>query len=859
MAFEQHQVPAPVASLHRKHGMTGDVNSMPPKKPKVEMPELPIPAIPVSSYNPFVYRNQQLSSPWSAGPPVPRVQPFQSAPTIPPADKNTPVQMMNAATVNSEPNLGVRRFRPALRVVHPQPNTTTPGTECNNNASATGTARPLPPPKPASKTGAECISEKRFWKAGDYEGAPSVNLNWEALAGSDHIRVHPRFLHSNATSHKWVLGAFAELMDNSIDEARNGATFVNIDVIKNKKSGDRMLVIEDDGGGMNPQRMRECMSLGYSSKSKMANTIGQYGNGFKTSTMRLGADVIVFSRFPGKDGNNATQSVGLLSYTFLRCTKKEDIEVPMLDYERKGQSWTRIVRATSSPDQDWNNKIDTVVQWSPFSSEADLLEQFNDIKGHGTRIFIYNLWDCDEGVLELDFDSDPYDIQTRGREEKESNIQMAQQYPNSKHFLTYQYSLRSYASILYLKLPKNFRMILRGKEVDHHNIVEDMMMIQRSTYRPQQNQDSNAAFKDYRLVADVAVGFVKDAKYHIDVQGFNVYHKNRLIKPFWRVWNPAGSDGRGVIGVLEADFIEPAHDKQGFERTEVLNRLVLKLKEIQRNYWKSRCQEIGYAPRRNKGSASERDEPEDEPANNNDLNVSAPVSGRMITSTSNAVPPISQNGNTGNLNVGTRMMANNVVNDPGSHCQNPLPTKTVKQEDSVPRIDDHRLSLTGIMSNHHGRPAHLNTPLPPKFQLWKNSNQVPPARPMAKENNNVQKPTENKTNIGAENTGAAAPQRVSLLDEIKKLRAGVRNLREENWKLREEVGDLKGRLKMEDGEILGEDPVKELEAEKNKSKSLETQLLEANRKIEELVKERETATRNFEELKKGLETLRNLH
>ena len=28
----------------------------------------------------------------------------------------------------------------------------------------------------------------------------------------------------------------------------------------------------------------------------------------------------------------------------------------------------------------------------------------------------------------------------------------------------------------------------------------------------------------------MTMGFVKDAKYHIDVQGFNVYHKNRLIK-----------------------------------------------------------------------------------------------------------------------------------------------------------------------------------------------------------------------------------------------------------------------------------------------------------------------------------------
>lgn len=32
------------------------------------------------------------------------------------------------------------------------------------------------------------------------------------------------------------------------------------------------------------------------------------------------------------------------------------------------------------------------------------------------------------------------------------------------------------------------------------------------------------------MVAIVTIGFVKDAKHHIDVSGFNVYHKNRLIK-----------------------------------------------------------------------------------------------------------------------------------------------------------------------------------------------------------------------------------------------------------------------------------------------------------------------------------------
>lgn len=54
------------------------------------------------------------------------------------------------------------------------------------------------------------------------------------------------------------------------------------------------------------------------------------GNGFKTSTMRLGADVIVFSRCEGKYGGRAMQSIGLLSFTFLRSTGKEDIVVPMV-------------------------------------------------------------------------------------------------------------------------------------------------------------------------------------------------------------------------------------------------------------------------------------------------------------------------------------------------------------------------------------------------------------------------------------------------------------------------------------------------------------------------------------------------
>ncbi|XP_050371866.1 protein MICRORCHIDIA 7-like [Argentina anserina] len=445
---------------------------------------------------------------------------------------------------------------------------------------------------------------KQFWKAGDYEGDKDKNDSNSGFStvGMDHARIHPKFLHSNATSHKWALGAFAELLDNSLDEVCNGATYANIDMLKNKKDGSLMLVVEDNGGGMTPDKMRQCMSLGYSAKSKMANTIGQYGNGFKTSTMRLGADVIVFSRCQGINGTSPTQTIGLLSYTFLRATGKEDIVVPTIDYEKSGKGWNKMMRASTD---DWTRNLETIVQWSPYASEEDLLQQFKLFRGHGTLIVIYNLWEDDEGHLELDFDTDPHDIQIRGVNRDEKSIQMSKQYPNSRHFLTYRHSLRSYASILYLRLPAHFRIILRGQDIKHHNIVNDMMMTKVVTYKPLILPEGMA--KDSNMVAKVTLGFVKDAHSHIDIQGFNVYHKNRLIKPFWRVWNAAGSDGRGVIGVLEANFVEPAHDKQGFERTNVLQRLEQRLIGMQKEFWSKNCHAIGYAPRRRTSDFPERD------------------------------------------------------------------------------------------------------------------------------------------------------------------------------------------------------------------------------------------------------------
>lgn len=43
-----------------------------------------------------------------------------------------------------------------------------------------------------------------------------------------------------------------------------------------------------------------------------------------------------------------------------------------VDYEKRGQGWNKMMRG--SPD-DWHRNLATIVQWSPYLSEEDLLQQ----------------------------------------------------------------------------------------------------------------------------------------------------------------------------------------------------------------------------------------------------------------------------------------------------------------------------------------------------------------------------------------------------------------------------------------------------------------------------------------------------
>ncbi|CAN7068637.1 unnamed protein product, partial [Brassica oleracea var. botrytis] len=603
----------------------------------------------------------------------------------------------------------------------------------------------------------ETLECRSFWKAGDNFVIPRA-VTPTAPGMLEHARVHPKFLHSNATSHKWAFGAIAELLDNAVDEIQNGATFVKIDKIDIAKDNSPALVFQDDGAGMDPHGIRKCMSLGYSSK-KSNTTIGQYGNGFKTSTMRLGADAIVFTR--STRGGKSTQSIGLLSYTFLRRTSQDDVIVPMIDIDISSDLPQPIIYGTP---EDWSANLDILLKWSPFSTEDELLQQFEDIGTHGTKVMIYNLWLNDEGVYELSFDDEDEDIRLRDENALTRKGVVAVTLEVRSHIsYRFRHSLKAYISMLYLKKFKNFKIILRGIPVEQFNIADELRYPETIMYKP------HAAAVEY-AVTEIKVGFVKEAP-KLPVCGFNVYHKNRLIMPFWRVTLSGSTSGNGVVGVLEANFIEPAHDKQDFERSSLFQRLEARLKKITLDYWKCRSEAVGYHPD-SRSHKSKRKATPDQPPGDDTFNP-PPLPSDKISQGGPIIREISlSKGTSGREHKSKRTKT--PYQPPGDDTFNPppLPSDKISQGGLIIREislskgtssftvalpPPHMRNFTGVRSNF--QPVQLN-PQPVQLNL-----QPVQLNPQPVQLNPQPAATESGDNLGGETAYKLSEENIQLFME----------------------------------------------------------------------------------------------
>ncbi|KAB5576853.1 hypothetical protein PHYPO_G00203290 [Pangasianodon hypophthalmus] len=325
----------------------------------------------------------------------------------------------------------------------------------------------------------------------------------------------------------------------------------------------------DNGKGMDYDKMHKMLSFGFSDKQTIRGhvPVGLYGNGFKSGSMRLGKDAIVFS----KKAN--TMCVGLLSQTYLEKIKAQDVIVPIVMFTK--------TRQTISAAPEYAECLRDILTHSLFQTEEELLTEFNVIKrlcsnSSGTRIIIWNLRRTSSGSseeLEFDFMKDPNDIQIRDDANKRQTRKANKRQPGGGMSVPEsEYSLRAYCSILYLK--PRMQIILRGLKVETQFVTKTLAKVYRDTYKPVGKEGITITF-----------GYNTKSKEHY---GLMMYHKNRLIKAYERVacQRKANNTGVGVIGVIECNYLTPTHNKQDFDNSDEYRKTMLSVGAKLEDYWK---------------------------------------------------------------------------------------------------------------------------------------------------------------------------------------------------------------------------------------------------------------------------------
>ncbi|XP_008834131.1 MORC family CW-type zinc finger protein 3 isoform X2 [Nannospalax galili] len=367
----------------------------------------------------------------------------------------------------------------------------------------------------------------------------------------------PKFLHTNSTSHTWPFSAVAELIDNAYDPDVNAKQiWIDKTVINDRIC----LTFTDNGNGMTADKLHKMLSFGFSDKVTMNGhvPVGLYGNGFKSGSMRLGKDAMVFTK------NGETMSVGFLSQTYLEVIKAEHVVVPIVAFNKHRQM-INLAESKAS--------LAAVLEHSLFSTEQKLLAELDAIMGKkGTRIIIWNLRSY-KNATEFDFEKDKYDIripedldETAGKKGYRKQERMDQIAPESD------YSLRAYCSILYLK--PRMQIILRGQKVKTQLVSKSLAYIERDVYRP----------KFLTRTVRITFGFNCRNKDHY---GIMMYHRNRLIKAYEKVGCQlkANNMGVGVVGIIECNFLKPTHNKQDFDYTNEYRLTMTALGEKLNDYW----------------------------------------------------------------------------------------------------------------------------------------------------------------------------------------------------------------------------------------------------------------------------------
>nr|XP_027798986.1 MORC family CW-type zinc finger protein 1 [Marmota flaviventris] len=424
------------------------------------------------------------------------------------------------------------------------------------------------------------------------------------------------------TTHSFLFGALAELLDNARD---SGAARLDVFSVDNEKlQGGFMLCFLDDGCGMSPEEASDIIYFGTSKKRlSTLKFIGQYGNGLKSGSMRIGKDFILFTK------KEETMTCVFFSQTFCEGEGLSEVVVPM-------PSWlTRTRESVTDDPQKFSTELSIIYKYSPFKNEAELMQQFDVIYGKcGTLLVIYNLKLLLSGEPELDVKTDKEDILMAGADEDFPERWSFRAYTSvlyfdpwmrifiqAKRVQTKHLCYCLYQPRKYLYVTCSFKGTLKNevKKAEEAVKIAELSLKEAQIKVNQPDITSSSSTKDIlqKALEDVEAKRknlkekqreLKKARtlflfFGVNIEnrsraGMFIYSNNRLIKMHEKVGPQLKLKsllGAGVVGIVNIplEIMEPSHNKQEFLNVQEYNHLL----KVMGQYLVQYCKDTGLSNR----------------------------------------------------------------------------------------------------------------------------------------------------------------------------------------------------------------------------------------------------------------------
>ncbi|XP_031557444.1 ATPase MORC2-like [Actinia tenebrosa] len=445
------------------------------------------------------------------------------------------------------------------------------------------------------------------------------------------------YLHTNSTTHEFLFGALAELVDNARDAASKRIDIYSVPAESYR--GKYMLCFLDDGDGMDPDEVANVIKFGRSDKRIIdKNMIGQYGNGLKSGTMRIAKDVLLFTKKDNK------LSCLFISRTFQEKEKIfDEIIAPMPAWDAKTKK--PLLKKNRDPEQH-KTEVDIITKYSPFKTTEDIFNEFDKIKSTGTLVLLFNMSLMDNGEPELNVTADPYDIVM-------ADPYVGESYGDDNYVIPERKSFRAYTSVLYLD--PRMKIYIQDKKVRTVRLTTSLYKTASYTFMSkrfkcrlereekkaatelktaeakaheleiqdrEEREKAERTCKDSIAVQRQAGARLAEARADVNIKkmilnntrkalkdpqslefifginlnkrrcyGVMVYNCNRLIKMYEKVGcqMEGGVQGYGVMGVVNVPYLvlEPTHNKQDFADGKEYKALTRALGEHLDDYWKN--------------------------------------------------------------------------------------------------------------------------------------------------------------------------------------------------------------------------------------------------------------------------------